>query len=633
LCFKLIEIRSRCKGDRFRRQRHLGYTVLGETAEAADPTAQAGVTDFMAHMNDDEGSPEHAGGGHESSGEPARGSMDQGALEPLGRPGLRHWQQSTITDPDLSDRGGVFFAAVEMTRMPMILADPRQDDTPIVFANNAFLDLTGYEEGEVLGRNCRFLQGAGTDPDHVRQLREALVEGRATALEILNYRRDGTPFWNAVFMGPVHNPEGEIIYFFASQLDVTNRRESEQQFRQAQKMEAIGQLTAGLAHDFNNLLHVINGSLERMAAKRHDEQAFERYLAAATTAADRGAKLTHQLLAFARRGRLEPKGIDLSELVNSVAELLESSVGSKATLHLNLQRRLPQVRVDATHLEMALLNVVVNARDASPNGGAITVTTKRVHLNGDAASRQLEPGDYALLCVSDEGTGMAPHIVARATEPFFTTKPRGEGTGLGLAMASGFVQQSGGRLEIDSGVGRGTTVRMLFPILERQADEFAPGTAPTGYQTRPLDNPTAPPLVLVVDDSREAAAMAGEALQDIGYRVVVAHSAEEALQRFDEAHGSGDAFKLVFSDVIMPGGANGLVLAKHVADRDPTVPVLLTTGYNDEMAIDGPQPHAMDVLGKPYRRSELIDRVQAALRRGARTGPGRMTSDFGHAQA
>jgi CheY-like chemotaxis protein len=380
-------------------------------------------------------------------------------------------------------------------------------------------------------------------------------------------------------------------------------------------------------------LHVINGSLERMAAKRHDEQAFERYLAAATTAADRGAKLTHQLLAFARRGRLEPKGIDLSELVNSVAELLESSVGSKATLHLNLQRRLPQVRVDATHLEMALLNVVVNARDASPNGGAITVTTKRVHLNGDAASRQLEPGDYALLCVSDEGTGMAPHIVARATEPFFTTKPRGEGTGLGLAMASGFVQQSGGRLEIDSGVGRGTTVRMLFPILERQADEFAPGTAPTGYQTRPLDNPTAPPLVLVVDDSREAAAMAGEALQDIGYRVVVAHSAEEALQRFDEAHGSGDAFKLVFSDVIMPGGANGLVLAKHVADRDPTVPVLLTTGYNDEMAIDGPQPHAMDVLGKPYRRSELIDRVQAALRRGARTGPGRTTSDFGHAQA
>lgn len=587
----------------------------------------------MAFMNDDLKAPELAGGDDASAGEPARGRMDQGALEPLGRPGLRHWQQSTITNEGLDERGSVFFAAVEMTRMPMILADPRQDDTPIVFANNAFLDLTGYEEGEVLGRNCRFLQGAGTDPEHVRQLREALAAGKATAVEILNYRRDGTPFWNAVFMGPVHNSEGEIIYYFASQLDVTQRRESEQQFRQAQKMEAIGQLTAGLAHDFNNLLHVINGSLERLAAKRHDDKAFERYLTAATGAADRGAKLTHQLLAFARRGRLEPKGVDLSELVNSVAELLESSVGSKASLILNLQRRLPQVRVDATHLEMALLNVVVNARDASPNGGSITVTTRQTHLEGDAASRHLEPGDYVLLCVSDEGTGMAPHIAARATEPFFTTKSRGEGTGLGLAMAHGFVQQSGGKLEIESSVGNGTTIRMLFPVLRQKADETGRVVGQTGYQARSLDNLTAPPLVLVVDDSREAAAMAGEALQDIGYRVVIAHSAEEALERFEEAQAGGDGFKLVFSDVIMPGGANGLVLAEQVGSRDPSVPVLLTTGYNDEMAIEGPQPHAMDVLGKPYRRSELIDRVQSALRRGARTGPGRQTSDFGHAKA
>ncbi|WP_267360058.1 MULTISPECIES: ATP-binding protein [unclassified Methylobacterium] len=551
----------------------------------------------------------------------------------MGRPGLHHWKQSTITDPSLEDRGGVFFAAVEMTRMPMVLADPRQTDTPIVFANNAFLDLTGYEEGEVLGRNCRFLQGAGTDPKHVAQLREAIDEDKAVALEILNYRRDGTPFWNAVFMGPVHNPAGETIYFFASQLDVTNRRESEQQFRQAQKMEAIGQLTAGLAHDFNNLLHVINGSLERLSEKRHDDQAFERYLTAATTAADRGAKLTHQLLAFARRGRLEPRGVDLSELANSVAELLETSVGNKATLHLSLQRRLPQVQVDATHLEMALLNVVVNARDASPNGGAITVTTKQIHLNGNARSRQLEPGDYVLLSISDEGTGMPPHIVARATEPFFTTKGRGEGTGLGLAMAHGFVQQSGGQLEVESTVGRGTIIRMLFPVMKQQVDEKGRAEPTIGYQTRPLDSLTAPPLILVVDDSHEAAAMAAEAIQDVGYRVVIAHSAEEALERFDEAQADGDGFKLVFSDVIMPGGANGITLAATIRERDPAVSVLLTTGYNDEMSIDGPQPDAMDVLGKPFRRSELIDRIQSALRRGARTGPGRQTSDFGHAQA
>lgn len=434
-------------------------------------------------------------------------------------------------------------------------------------------------------------------------------------------------------MGPVFDDKGEILYFFASQLDVTKRRDSEQQFRQAQKMEAIGQLTAGLAHDFNNLLHVITGSLERIAARRQDDRAFERHMTAAVAAADRCAKLTHQLLAFARRGRLEPKGTDLSEMVNAVAELLETSVGSKATLHLSLQRRLPLVKVDATHLEMALLNIVVNARDASPGGGTITVTTREIHVAGDAAARHLETGDYVLLCVSDERIGMPSHIRARATEPFFTTKPRGEGTGLGLAMAHGFVQQSGGRLEIESTVGKGTTIRLIFPKMKSEVESVDGQTdGAAGYRAQPIDNSTAPPLILVVDDSHEAAEIAAEALGDVGYRVVVAHSAETALERFDDAAAGGDGFKLVFTDVIMPGGANGLVLAQQIGARDPHVPVLLTTGYNDEMSINAPQAYAMDVLGKPYRRSELIDRVQTALRRGARTGPGRKTSDFGHAQ-
>jgi PAS domain S-box-containing protein len=566
-------------------------------------------------------------------GLPAEGEADQGALEPLGRPGLHHWRQATITDPSVDERGGIFFAAVEMTRMPMILADPRQEDCPIVFANNAFLDLTGYEEGEIIGRNCRFLQGAGTDPGSVRELRKAIQERRAIALEILNYRRDGSPFWNAIFMGPVFDPKGELIYFFASQLDVSKRRESEGSLRQAQKMEAIGQLTAGLAHDFNNLLHIMNGSLERMKARRDDDRQFERYHSAAAAATERGSKLTRQLLAFARRTRLEPKGVDLSDLVLSFDELLQTSVGTKADLHLSLQRRLPQVRVDPTHLEMALLNIVVNARDASPDGGAITVTTKAVHLNGDAAARHLEPGDYVMLCVTDEGQGMPPHIVARATEPFFTTKGPNHGTGLGLAMAHGFVEQSGGRLEIESEPGRGTTIRMIFPKLGPEKDD-APAAGQTGYQARPIAAAeAAPPLILVVDDSHEIAEMAQEALTDIGYRVVVAHSAEEALKRFDEVSRTDDPFRLVFSDVLMPGGANGLVLAEQVRARSPSTPVMLTTGYNDEMAIDGPPASAMDVLGKPYRRSELIDRVQSALRRGARTGPGRETSDFGHAEA
>ena len=463
----------------------------------------------------------------------------------MGRPGLHHWRQANIVDPSLNERGSVFFAAVEMTRMPMILADPRQDDCPIVFANNAFLDLTGYEEGEVLNRNCRFLQGAATDPAAVAQLREAIQDRRPIALEILNYRRDGAPFWNAVFMGPVFDQAGTLLYFFASQLDVSKRRESEQSLRQAQKMEAIGHLTAGLAHDFNNMLHIINGALDRLEAKRHDAAAFARHHAAAVAASERGAKLTRQLLAFARRTRLEPKGTDLSQLVSSFGELLEASVGQKVELSLNLRRRLPMVRVDPSHLEMALLNIVVNARDASPNGGAITVATKEMRLDGDTAARHLEPGDYVVLSVTDEGAGMPPHILARATEPFFTTKGVGQGTGLGLAMAHGFVQQSGGRLEIDSTPGRGTAVRMIFPRIAPEKDGRDPEAPPSGYQSRPVDQ-AAPPLVLVVDDSREIAEMARDALADVGYRVTVAHDAEEALSRFDEARASDDPFRLVF---------------------------------------------------------------------------------------
>ena len=191
----------------------------------------------------------------EATGEPAAGEIkDTTSYLPTGGTARHHWRNSTVAQPGLDQRGTVFFAALQMTRMPMIITDPRQQDNPIVFANKAFLDLTGYEEEEIFGRNCRFLQGPDTDPSDVRELREAVATREAISLELLNYRRDGSPFWNAVFIAPVYDEDGELIYFFASQLDVTRRRASEQAFRQAQKMEAIGQLTAGLAHDFNNLL-------------------------------------------------------------------------------------------------------------------------------------------------------------------------------------------------------------------------------------------------------------------------------------------------------------------------------------------------------------------------------------------
>jgi PAS domain S-box-containing protein len=564
----------------------------------------------------------------EAKGIPSKGAFDQPDDTLIGRPGERHWKQSTITDPSLEHRGGVFFAAIEMTRMPMVLTDPRQDDNPIVFANNAFLDLTGYDQDEVIGRNCRFLQGAQTDRAVVAQLREAIGQRRAISVEILNYRRDGSPFWNGVFLGPVYDEAGELLFFFASQLDVSRRKDAEASSFQSQKMESIGQLTAGLAHDFNNLLQVVNGSLELMAMKREDQRAFKRYHEAALTAAQRGTKLTAQLLSFARRSRLEPRPVEISSLVSEIAELLESTVGSRVDLQLNLRRRLPDIEVDPVHFETALINVVTNARDAIEAGGTITIATSLKAIAADEVIG-LDAGTYVLLEIADNGQGMAQETLNRAVEPFFTTKPKGAGTGLGLAMAQGFAQQSAGVLTLTSNAGEGTTVRFFFPIANDETTVQALKPDTTGFRPEEVDKEQ-PPVILVVEDEAAIAFLAEEILSDAGYKVAVANDADEGLRRFDELEQQGGV-ALVFSDVVMPGPRNGLALAHEIRRRNPKVPILMTTGYNDEMSINGPQPEALDVLGKPYRREELVSRVQAAMRR--RAGTAHQRSDFGHAEA
>lgn len=563
----------------------------------------------------------------QSSGVPSEGAMDVGAREPLGTRGMHHWREATITEPGLNDRGNVFFAAIEMTRMPMVLTDPHQHDNPIVFANKAFLDLTLYEEDEVVGRNCRFLQGAQTDREMVAKLRHAVEHQDSVALELLNYKRDGSPFWNAVFIGPVFDTSGKLLYFFASQLDVTRRRESEKSFAQAQKMEAVGQLTAGLAHDFNNLLQVVNGNLELATSRVSDERAL-RYLQSARTAADRGAKLTGQLLAFARKTRLDPRPVDVNETINSFSDVMESSIGKQAELQLTLRRGLPPAVLDPQQFEMAVLNIVMNARDAMPAGGLIDVVTRRLRLNGDAAARGLSPGEYVSVEIKDDGEGMPPHVVERAIEPFFTTKSTGKGTGLGLAMASGFVQQSRGRLEIESQPGQGTTIRMLFPAaapgeLQREAAPATPAPASEEQVTRAAH-------ILVVEDSSEVLALSREILEEVGYKVTTAENGDEALRTFEQL--GADAIDLLFTDLVMPGGINGIVLAERIGAAAPDIPVLMTTGYNEDLVVDGPSRSGLDVLGKPYRRTDLLDRVRQALNRRGQSAERRNVSDFGAAE-
>lgn len=546
--------------------------------------------------------------------------------------GKDHWRERTITIPGLSDRGNVFFAAIEMTRMPMILTDPNLPDNPIVFANKAFLDLTLYESDEVLGRNCRFLQGAESDREAVAEMRHAVEARESVALEILNYKRDGTPFWNAVFIGPVFDVNGDLLYFFASQLDVTKRRETEQFLRQSQKMEAIGQLTAGLAHDFNNLLQVIGGSLE-LASSRIEDDRVKRHIQNAMHAATKGAKLTGQLLAFARKTRLTPKTVDVSDCVQSFVDVLESALGPDVDLHLSLRRGLPKIHLDADQFEMAVLNVVMNAKDAMRGGGLVTIATGKLHLNGDAQARQLPSGDYVTLEVMDEGEGMPPHVAQRATEPFFTTKPTGQGTGLGLAMASGFVQQSRGRLEIESEPGAGTTIRMLFPVSVQDEDDVPPQKPDSVERVAQDEKSASKAHILVVEDSPEVLALSREILADAGYRVSTAASGDEGLKALRQLVET-DPVDLLFTDLVMPGSLNGIMLAEEAAKLVPGIAILMTTGYNEQLVSDGPKTISQDVIGKPYRPKELLDRIDQALRnRGSAGQARRRRSDYGHAEA
>ncbi|HZY17949.1 MAG TPA: histidine kinase famiy protein [Ramlibacter sp.] len=537
-------------------------------------------------------------GGGQSGGVPAAGELEGSSYNPLGNPGLRHWQASYITRPGIEDRDNVFFAAVEMTRMPMVVTDPNQPDNPVVFINRAFLDLTGYSREQVLGRNCRFLQGELTDPATVAEVREAVRERRAVAVDILNYKADGSHFWNALFAGPIFDAEGRLLYWFSSQLDITHRRAAEQTFRQAQKMEAIGQLTAGLAHDFNNLLQVISGNLELALMHAGDNATLRTAIERATQAAAKGGRLTQQLLTFARKQRLEPRRVNLNTLVVEFSDMLMRTLGEQVDLRLDLRPALPVCTLDPVHMEMALLNVLINARDAMPGGGRVTVGTSLVQESG-RAGEQAAPGQYVALCVTDEGEGMTPDVRRRATEPFFTTK--GPGTGLGLAMVHGFVQQSHGRLEIESEPGRGTTVRMLFPVASERAVQGDAAPAPaeqTGTRT-----------VLLVEDSDDIREVAEIYLQSLGWRVLAAASGEQALQILQEQ----PVPDLLFTDVLMPGGMNGVQLAERARRLHPELPVLLTTGYMDELLTYGQRTAQMVTLGKPYRRTDLAESIRQTL--------------------
>ncbi|MCO8171438.1 histidine kinase famiy protein [Pseudomonas sp. 21LCFQ02] len=512
---------------------------------------------------------------------------------------------------DISQLGkNIFFAAVETTRMPMIVTDPNRPDNPILFANKAFLNMTGYSSEEVLGHNCRFLQGPETDPEMVRSVREAIAQRKDVSTEILNYRKDGSSFWNALFISPIFNENGDLIYFFASQLDVSRRRDAEDALRQSQKMEALGQLTGGIAHDFNNLLQVMGGYIDLIGSAAEkpqiDSQRVQRSVYHAKAAVERASTLTKQLLAFARKQKLHGRVLNLNGLVGAMQPMIERTFSADVQVETDLDPTLGNCRIDPTQAEVALLNIFANARDALVGRPEpkIFIETRNLEIHDLAGMSHdgLLPGHYVSIAITDNGIGMPASIRERVMDPFFTTKDEGKGSGLGLSMVYGFAKQSGGAARIYTEEGVGTTLRLYFPVDEASVAHHEVHYVPERRQGSER--------ILIVEDRPDVAELARMVLDDYGYTTEIVYNAREALNKFE----AGARYDLLFTDLIMPGGMNGVMLAREVRRRYPGVKVLLTTGYAENSIertdIGGSE---FDVVSKPCMPHDLARKVRQVL--------------------
>lgn len=466
--------------------------------------------------------------------------------------------------------------------------------------------IKGYEPEEIIGQHfSRFY----TDEDRAagepaRALETARSEGRFLA-EGWRVRKDGERFRASVVIDAIRDDTGQPIGFAKITRDITEREETQRELElakealfQSQKMEAIGQLTGGVAHDFNNLLMAIMGSLELLGKRLPEDPGMRRLLSNAVEGAQRGATLTQRMLAFARRQELQVDQVDVSRLLAGMGDLVQRSIGPEWPISINLPLGLPAVRADANQLEMALLNLIVNARDAMPSGGAINVSAQREEL-GKAGPVALPKGAYVRLTVADCGTGMNEETLRRATEPFFTTKGVGKGTGLGLPMVHGMVQQMGGAFELQSAVGAGTKAILWLPVdIEQREAQALVAPVEDTPETRPL-------TILAVDDDTLVLMNTVALLEDLGHTVVEAMSAEEALRVFR----SHDDIELIITDQAMPD-MSGLELIVELEALGTSLPTILASGYGE--GVDVTRADVVK-LSKPFNQHQLARAIGEVL--------------------
>jgi PAS domain S-box-containing protein len=469
----------------------------------------------------------------------------------------------------------------------------------------------GYVAGEVVGRNVKILMA----PDHGRRhdsyMRRYLRTGERRIIgigrQVQARRKDGVVFPMELAVGEVMHGESRIFTGFIR--DISVRAKLEQDLRQAQKMEAIGQLTGGLAHDFNNLLTVIQGNLELLQGRLKNAD-HQELISDALEATDLGAKLSQRLLAFGRRQSLDPKPVDLNALVRGMVDMLRRTLGNSVQVETRLTSDLPITMADPGQVENALLNLAINARDAMPEGGLLIVETGQTQIGPSIQDvpDPIEPGVYVTLAVTDTGSGMSPEVQQRAFEPYFTTKPTGAGSGLGLSMVYGFVKQSGGHVHLVSAPGAGTTVRMHLPAAGKLVMEAA-RTA----RAKPAQRRRRRHGVLLVEDDPRVRRIAVRRLDQLGYRVVEADSGQTALDIL-AVPAQRAAIDVLFTDIAMPGGISGFDLAREVAQRYRDLKILLTSGYAEPAALEDALSDArIDWIGKPHSLDDLDARLRDLL--------------------
>jgi PAS domain S-box-containing protein len=452
--------------------------------------------------------------------------------------------------------------------------------------------IKGYAPDEIIGQHfSRFY--TEVDRANGKPLRALLIareQGRYEE-EGWRVRKDGTFFWASVIIDPIYE-DGTLVGFAKITRDITERREAQlkleqmhQQLAESQKLDALGQLTGGVAHDFNNLLMIISGSLYTLRKAVGDDPKSQRALSAIEGATKRGASLTSQLLTFARRQSVNPQAVDVAERIDAVREVLDAAVGSAVTLQFDVEPGVWPVMVDVAEFETALVNLVINARDAMTGGGVIIISAHNDKRGGEAGA------GHVAISVQDSGTGIAPDILSKIFDPFFTTKPIGKGTGLGLSQVHGFAHQAGGTVRVTSELGKGTRITILLPRKDAVSVAEDAGTVDIGGSG----------TVLLVEDNPEVASVSAGLLEQLGYTVRRVANAEAALREIEL-----DGVDLVFSDIVMPGKMDGLGLARHLKATKPGLPILLASGYSDAaLSVRGDFP----ILRKPYEIHELSQAI------------------------